>query len=103
MRLPDGSEGLVEYVRDEKRRIVGAVVATGPATVGWSLCHPKQNRFDKRNKQIAIVAAAGRSRIGTDSVPHPNYAEQIEEITGRMHTRSMAYFKPVDSVLLCCN
>ena len=89
---------LVEYVRDESRRIVGAVVATGAGRVGWSLCHPKQNRFDKRNKLIAVMAAAGRADIGTRAIPPDYRAEQINDIMERITIRSYAYFKPETEV-----
>ncbi len=105
MRLPDGSVGLVEYVRDSQRRIIGAVIAVGSGHIGWSLCHPRQNLFNKRNKQIAITAAAGRARIGTRAIPPDYRAAQIDEIMERMTIRSYSYFKeePVCGISCGCD
>lgn len=86
-------EMLVEYVRDDKFRIVGAVVAIGKNAVGWSLCHPNQNKFDRKSKELAVTIASGRAEKGTKSIPHPKYELQIRNMLDRIDARSVLYFK----------
>jgi len=49
---------IVQYVRDEKRNPIGAVVALSPTKVGFSLCHPR----DKWDRKIGLKIAEGRAK-----------------------------------------
>lgn len=59
---------LVKYVR-EGSRMVGCVVAIGAGQVGWSICHPSKNKF---NKDLAVEIASGRAEKGS-STELPKY------------------------------
>lgn len=53
---------LVEYVKDDKGRNVGCVVATGKNNIGYSICH----REDVFEKNIGRKIATERAKKGKD-------------------------------------
>ena len=58
---------LTKYVRDERGKRVGVVVATGKTNVGWSLCH----RTDRWDRAKALTIAEGRAINGSSKeIPH---------------------------------
>ena len=76
---------LIKYVRDNKRRPIGVVVAVGATKVGWSKCH----RADDWDKKMGLKIAIGRAYHPKD-IPAP-YCMRPE--VDQMEQRSLAYFK----------
>ena len=75
---------LVKYVRDNKRRPIGVVVATGKYKVGWSLCDKK----DKWNKKVGVALAAGRA-----SLPKITPAQTVSKAVEAMKARAVEFYK----------
>jgi hypothetical protein len=81
---------LVYYVRNEARKMVGAVVAIGKDQVGWSQCSPK-DRFDKKK---GVLIASGRADKGTKvRMREDETATLIRDALAVMEDRARRYFK----------
>lgn len=80
---------LIQYVRDNKRKPIGVVVATDLGKVGWSLCH----KDDKWDKNIALSTAINRADdINTEGpIPHT-----VRHIVHHMVDRAKRYYKNDD-------
>jgi len=73
-----GVNMLIKYVRDKKRRPIGAIVALDKVSVGWSKC----SKHDLWNKKIALNVAAGRAEASNYrdifyNIPH-SFKKDIE-------------------------
>lgn len=78
---------LVEYVRDNKNKPIGVVVATGKNQIGWSEKHNK----DKWDKHLGLEIAIGRAINGSDKTPMKKkvFRPYVEKMTNRANR----YFK----------
>jgi hypothetical protein len=83
---------LVQYVRNRKGQLIGAVVGLKIDTeknsemqVGWSLCRTKVDKFDKN---LAVKIATDRALLGTNiRVPH-----SVGPVYSNMVKRASKYF-----------
>ena len=76
---------LVKYVRDEKRKPVGVVVATGKYKVGWSLC----SKEDKWDKKVGMTMAVGRAVMPKTGFP----AQSVRKTVDEMKAKAVEFYK----------
>lgn len=95
--LLENNKVLIHYTRDFKGNRTGVLVAAilpdeDTPSYGWSVCHPKKDRF---NKYIGICKAVERMTLGvpTDEDGVPVLPLTILEMLPEFEKRVGRYFK----------
>lgn len=88
---------LVSYIRNDQNLPVGAVVAVktevGPL-VGWAVCHPNRDTY---NKYCGIKLAVDRALGEKDYPSSTSFEEEIDQEVNLMWDRASRYFKYPDT------